>query len=370
MAAYAGPAISSVYINETGVAPTADQLAAWQSNFAAGSTLTDLTQAVAAYAGPAISSVYINETGVAPTADQLSAWQSNFEIGGNLTELEQGIAASSQAGISSIYETLTGNQLNGDFLSQLQNLLGSDGTTNSTAATELESTPVITLIGEEVGQSGPNFSSTADIANAYQVDLLNTLSSSPSTWQSISNSLISTGINLITSLNPISTAEAAQRYPTVNRQQAETLLTNPQVQAFLNVIQDAEGGQPNETYNHVPISQGSFPIGYGINTASGSYAITAGSWGNYGRFLDGTSASNFFATADFSAHTQQLVAVEMMSMNGVITPLLSGNFNAALTAAAGSNGMLWAALPGGTQPHSDYNHLLSVFTSSGGQVSQ
>ena len=367
-------AMNSVWVGETGVPIDPGNQSFWQQQFASGNNIPGLMGALAYGYGPtitAINNVYENVLGRPIDSASLPGTQANFASGETLQGLQSGAAYSQEAqnDISALNQILSGAAIDAGTQSSLQNMLANGANVGGVAQADIASASTYAVLQHEIAQAEGSDYNVSDTIQ-YQQALQSATAAAPITWSSIVSSIGAGALSFIQTLNPISEAEAATRHPTLTRAQAETLLTNPQIQAALAMIQDAEGGQPNETFGHVAIAnQDSFPTGYGANTASGAYAIVLKSWGDYGRFLDGSTSNSFSATADFSLHTQQLVALEMMSYNNAIPDILSGNMTAAISELAGSNGQLWAALPGGTATRVTVDHAISVFTANGGVVS-
>lgn len=142
----------------------------------------------------------------------------------------------------------------------------------------------------------------------------------------------------------------------------DTALKNPNVQAFLNVIAQAEGATYDSLYGdtaHRPRKfndYSGFP-GSGPATASGRYQITKSTYGDLSRKL---------GLADFSPQTQDRMAAQLLDEHRALEPLLKGDLDAALAGAA----IPWRSLPRGpgqpnirqpVQPYMPYDKVRSLF---------
>ena len=124
----------------------------------------------------------------------------------------------------------------------------------------------------------------------------------------------------------------------------ETDLRNPNVQAFLSTVAQAEGATYNTRYGKGTFSDYShFPTYRDAHTPSGRYQITADTYRRLSAKLGLT---------DFSPHTQDLMAAQLLAERGAMGPLLSGNLDAALSGAS----VEWAALPKGPNSSNRYPH--------------
>jgi len=121
------------------------------------------------------------------------------------------------------------------------------------------------------------------------------------------------------------------------RARAETYLQDPNVRAFLNTIGYAEGADYNSLYGSPPKTFnnfGAFP-GRGLpNTPSGKYQILESTYDGLAREL---------GLSDFSPHTQDLMAAQLLIENSAMPWVLNGNFDQAIANAAGQ----WGGLPQG-----------------------
>lgn len=162
----------------------------------------------------------------------------------------------------------------------------------------------------------------------------------------------------------------------IRRAENEEYLKDTNVKAFLAAIAKAEGGDYHAKYGYgwakgfqtgkwTFTDESTHPgAGFGgSTTASGLYQITIATWREYGGKMELT---------DFSPHTQDLIAVDMLRTLGVIDKIKAGDIPAAMPKAA----TRWAALPEGPgkknhyppQPYDDYPKFLSNYKSAGGTV--
>jgi len=149
----------------------------------------------------------------------------------------------------------------------------------------------------------------------------------------------------------------------VRSMRAEALLKNPYVRAMLGTIAEAEGGGYNTLYGGATFSGYSQFPGSGGHTPSGRYQVTKASYEFYGR--------NMLGVTDFSPHTQDLIAVQQLIMNGAMKHLLLGDFDGALDGAS----QTWASLPQGPnkgnrhrrQPYMTYERTKNLFYALLGQ---
>ena len=142
--------------------------------------------------------------------------------------------------------------------------------------------------------------------------------------------------------NP-SPVPAAPRPPTPAQQaqlraRAERYLQNPNVRAFLNTIGFGEGADYNSLFGNRPTDRFSdytaFPGTGRPNTASGKYQILEPTY---------KGLSSQMGLTDFSPHTQDLMAVELLIQNSAMPWVLSGSFPAAALNAA----QQWGGIPEG-----------------------
>ncbi|PCE28230.1 hypothetical protein BWP39_06870 [Paraburkholderia acidicola] len=148
-------------------------------------------------------------------------------------------------------------------------------------------------------------------------------------------------------------------------------LKQPNMQAFLKAIGDAEGADYNLKYGgvkgkvHDKYSFADFSThpgaGYGGKaTPAGMYQITNGTWADIGSRIGLT---------DFSPDTQDLMAVEILRIINSADDIVAGNITSALLSAS----RRWAALPKGpglpsryNQPYMEYEQFIAKYHSYGG----
>ncbi|WP_332878055.1 paar repeat-containing protein [Massilia sp. S19_KUP03_FR1] len=149
-------------------------------------------------------------------------------------------------------------------------------------------------------------------------------------------------------------------------------LKNGNVRAYLAAIAAAEGGDYNLMYGGVigkkndrwRFSDFSTHPGPGIDgrtTAAWRYQINMANWKENGEKKMGLT--------DFSAETQDLIAVESIRYAHAIDDVIAGD----VETAARKSSKVWAAIPKGPgipndagQPYMRYEKFLGAFTDSGG----
>ena len=163
--------------------------------------------------------------------------------------------------------------------------------------------------------------------------------------------------------NDLLDVEAATPSPAIQRRQqaaaedAESLLQDRRVQAFLGALRQGESGNPDGRYNK--IVNGGTPAGRFINggtfddysrhpnvsvpqpngkssTAAGAYQFITGTWNESAQRL---------GLPDFMPHSQDLAAVDQLQHSGAIKNLLEGHD---LERAAYSAAKIWDSLPTGS----------------------
>lgn len=155
--------------------------------------------------------------------------------------------------------------------------------------------------------------------------------------------------------------------------QDEGYLSGKNVKAFLAAIGDAEGGDYNLKYGGVKgrkndkwsFTDYSTHPGAGADgktTAAGKYQINKETWKEMGAKVGLT---------DFSAHTQDILAVEILRTIKVIDSIEAGKLDSALSVAS----YRWAALPQGNglpgrynQPYVTYEDFSSSYQGYGGSI--
>jgi muramidase (phage lysozyme) len=146
----------------------------------------------------------------------------------------------------------------------------------------------------------------------------------------------------------------------------QTSLANPYVKAFLDTTAEAEGGDYNFKYGAVagkkndPWRFDDFSThpgaGFGgSSTAAGRYQITIATWREMGGNMGLT---------DFSPQAQDLMAVDIMRTDKVLSSLEAGDIQPVLKRESGR----WAALPQGKdlpgrypQPYMKYDDFYKSF---------
>lgn len=146
----------------------------------------------------------------------------------------------------------------------------------------------------------------------------------------------------------------------LTRQQAEAVLTQPSVRAFLDVISDAEGtarqgyhtefggGRLQNLEQHPGTSQ-TFTDAEGNErqtTAAGRYQFLKSTWDEHAEALN---------LEDFGPHSQDLAAIAELERHGALQPLLEGDTRTALREASSS----WVSLPDSDepQPHRSFSFI-------------
>lgn len=94
-----------------------------------------------------------------------------------------------------------------------------------------------------------------------------------------------------------------------------------------------------------------------ITTAAGRYQFIHSTWVNL---------KNKLSLPDFSPHSQDLAALELLSEKDVLQKLMDGNFSAALEAAK----TIWASLPGANdnQPEHSMAEVIGWYKANGGII--
>lgn len=181
-------------------------------------------------------------------------------------------------------------------------------------------------------------------------------------------------VTAVTDTSPKTVALDAKKQ--IRRAENEEYLKDPNVKAYLAAIAKAEGGDYHAKYGYgwakgfqtgkwTFTDESTHPgAGFGgSTTASGLYQITIATWREYGGKMGLT---------DFTPHTQDLIAVDILRTLGVIDKIKAGDIPGAMPKAA----TRWAALPEGPgkknhyppQPYAEYPDFLSYYKSAGGTV--
>lgn len=160
------------------------------------------------------------------------------------------------------------------------------------------------------------------------------------------------------------------------RAENEEYLKNKNVKAFLDTISEAEGGDYHAKFGY-GWARGDWKFtdesthpgaGFGgSTTASGRYQITKSTWK-----LQCTTAMGL---TDFSPHTQDLTAIEILRSVKAIDPIANGDIKDAIHKASGQ----WEALPMGPgqanrplngkpsgQKYMPYDDVVSTYRKFGG----
>ena len=171
----------------------------------------------------------------------------------------------------------------------------------------------------------------------------------------------------------------AQRQATRKTENEQYLLL-PNVTAFLSTLADTEGADYDFKYgavrgrrnDHWRITDFSLPPGLGSDghtTASGRYQITIDTYRDVGVTAMGLT--------DFTHHSQDLMAVEILRQVHAIDDIVAGNMSDGVHKAAGR----WESLPMGPgqanrplhgrpshQPYTPYPEVISTYQGYGGTL--
>jgi tape measure domain-containing protein len=144
------------------------------------------------------------------------------------------------------------------------------------------------------------------------------------------------------------------------RQRAEDLLKDPRVRAMLDTISKSEGANYNTLFGGGTFDDFSAHPDRRITRKLGGKPITSTAAGRY-QFLSRTwrGVSAYLGLDDFSPHSQDLAAVELMRRRGMISPLFQGDVAGAFRAGNRE----WASLPGSPygQPTKSAETLAAVY---------
>lgn len=152
----------------------------------------------------------------------------------------------------------------------------------------------------------------------------------------------------------------------------KSALNNPNVQAMLKTIRQCEGTNAPDGYNYLfgssPHNDRRFddlsthphiqePFGTTTSSAAGAYQIMFPTWQNL---------SGKLGLHDFSPSTQDIMAVELMSMKNCVQKLIDGNFEYAVKCC----NTTWASLPGSPygQPTHNLSEVTAWFKANGGVI--
>jgi muramidase (phage lysozyme) len=162
----------------------------------------------------------------------------------------------------------------------------------------------------------------------------------------------------------------------LRRDENEEYLKNANVKAYLAAISEAEGGgydfksgafkgKKNDPWRFTDFS--THPgVGAHKSSASGMYQITIATWRDHGTTSMGLT--------DFSPHTQDLIAVDLLSSIGAIEEIKNGNIADSMQKVA----VKWASLPQGPglankyppQHYVKYEDFIESYRKFGGVVAQ
>lgn len=180
------------------------------------------------------------------------------------------------------------------------------------------------------------------------------------------------GILLLYAANRQRVDEAASEFVenllTPDAERIAEALQNPNVQAFLSMIEHAEGTARyggdkyrvlyggslfQDFYDHprTLVTAGSW-----TSTAAGAYQILAKTWDTW--------IQPKLQLPDFSPESQQIAAVFLLKAVGALKAVEEGRFDDAIAKAASQ----WASLPGAGygQPEKKLSELRQVYASAGG----
>lgn len=155
--------------------------------------------------------------------------------------------------------------------------------------------------------------------------------------------------------------------------QAEQALSVPRVRAFLDTIGRSEGATYNtlvgggkfSDFSHHPLNKPGIKTVYGYSTASGKYQYLRATWNGVATAL---------GLKDFTPHSQDLGAVELLRQRKALPFLLDSNLSDAdaFQKASYAARNEWASLPASQlgQHRQNYNTLLSYFQKALGSVEQ
>jgi muramidase (phage lysozyme) len=165
------------------------------------------------------------------------------------------------------------------------------------------------------------------------------------------------GVNLTDNATQIAAGPPTSEQPL---SELEAALQHPNVQAFLDVIGHTEGATYDSLYNdrigrrRKFDDYSAFP-GSGDHTPSGRYQIVEPTYAGLSRQLGVT---------DFSPHSQDLMAAQLLKEKGALAPLLNGDLDTALEGASKT----WASLPQGPaqagrtgQPYTSYDQVRRLY---------
>lgn len=153
----------------------------------------------------------------------------------------------------------------------------------------------------------------------------------------------------------------------------EQAIKNPNCQAMLATIGKSEGAEYDSLFGDDAAHPNKFtdfadhpdkPFHYKnkigvmiVTTAAGKYQFIHSTWANL---------KNKLSLPDFSPHSQDIAALELLSEKNVLQKLMDGNFAAALEAGK----TIWASLPGANdnQPEHSIGEVTAWYQSTGGTI--
>ena len=156
-------------------------------------------------------------------------------------------------------------------------------------------------------------------------------------------------------------------------QYLETALDSNNVKAFLMMIRHSEGTDAKDGYSYLfgsnPNNSRRFtdfskhpdikePLGlHNFSSAAGAYQLLYNSW---------IAIKNKYNLPDFSPHSQDIAACELISERNVLKHVIDGNFDIALKACSN----IWASLPFNSygQPTHPISNYTNWYTQSGGII--
>lgn len=155
------------------------------------------------------------------------------------------------------------------------------------------------------------------------------------------------------------------------KEEAESLSKDPRIRAMLDTLAKSEGANYNTLFGGGTFSDFGAHPNQRITRKFGGKgkSITSTAAGRY-QFLNRTweGVAGQLGLTDFSPHSQDLAAIELMRQRGMIPKILSGDISGALTAGNRE----WASLPGSPygQPTHAAQKLIDVYNKALGQPSQ
>jgi lysozyme len=147
----------------------------------------------------------------------------------------------------------------------------------------------------------------------------------------------------------------------------EQALRDPRVRAFLDTIARSEGANYNTVVGGGTFSDFSRHPNRGVTLTIKGKRVQSHAAGRY-QFMPKTwnPIQQKFGLPDFSPHSQDLAAVELLKQKGALTPLLNNKFRSAVTAVA----PVWASFPGANynQHEQSFAFLLKIYNAALGKA--